>query len=223
MTDTTTPDPTADRARFDQAAALVTAWRERLAHAEDAQHAAEQTAPADVLDHPDQVEQIVADRAAARETVRVTAEVLGRAEDAQREAGRALLAQAAQAYHAQAEDAQAELTAWETKVNRCLDQLEALTEGDGEWFKYRPDRRGYNHARPLARAVMTARCNARFCELAAEMPNLGEVLDAHARRDQDAWPILREALTPALYDNAGTIGRGSLPPELKPGGVYPLA
>lgn len=71
--------------------------------------------------------------------------------------------------------------------------------------------------------MIAARRTARLCKLADEMPNLGEVLAAHDRRDPSAWPILRDALTPALYDNGGPVGRGSLPPELQAGGVYPLA
>lgn len=49
------------------------------------------------------------------------------AQDAQREAGRALLGHAAARYHATAAEAQAKLDAWNGKLDRLLEQLEAHT------------------------------------------------------------------------------------------------
>lgn len=134
---TATPAEPADaRAELDHARSVVADWEQRLHAAQAALDAAEQASTAGLLDHPDDVETVVRDRAAARERVTVTADVLDRARAAEADAARVLalsLVPALRARYAQeAKDTQAKLDAFKARTAELIGLLVEHT-ADTRW------------------------------------------------------------------------------------------
>lgn len=229
-TDTTTTETEA-RAAYDRAHRLVTEWQHRLDDAKAAQAAAEQTAPNDVLDHPDAIEEIVAARTATREKVRATEEVLGRAHDAVRMAGKALLPFARDKYLAEAARADHDRTAWHDKLDRLVAPLVAHT--GMEIFRAEATGRTYEVPFGLGMASLRARRSARLCELAIELDDMPTLWDEYIRGNtvaSPAWHRLRDALGTELFGGPNLFGgvkldpvaTADLPAELQANGVYPI-
>jgi len=219
---TTTIDPEIARASYDAATAQVETAT-KLLEAARRDHEELLKANEDALDDLERAAELAEAQSRTESLVQTHTAILEAAQRRQRQAALQCLPTVAATYRQQEADAEDAMEKYNQRTEDLLNALEEHTQNQ-EWRKSENYRRRSNRYQGMMHDAFAAGRAAQFVELVIEgrESELASALD-----DPKGFPLLQPMLGRYMSSPVGLfaspIKRSTLPPELKAGGIYPLA